>query len=105
MKNLFADIPTDVPDELTETLCAAESVRIERIVSDGHASPADQWYDQSEHEWVAVLAGTGTLRFADADEAVVMKPGDSINIPAHRRHRVESTADDQKTVWLAIFYR
>jgi hypothetical protein len=30
-------------------------VRIERIISHGHASPADFWYDQPQHEWVIVL--------------------------------------------------
>ena len=32
--------------------------KIERIVSRGHASPEDFWYDQEENEWVMVVKGT-----------------------------------------------
>ncbi len=39
--NLFADIPTRLPDELVTTLLEAADVRIERIVSHGHASPEE----------------------------------------------------------------
>ena len=39
MTNLFADLPTRLPKELLTTLLSAEHVRIERIVSHGHASP------------------------------------------------------------------
>jgi cupin 2 domain-containing protein len=37
--NLFADLPRYLPDELFTTLLDAAKVRIERIVSHGHASP------------------------------------------------------------------
>ena len=48
--NLFAGLPQRLPDELFSTLLDAASVRIERIISHGHASPADFWYDQAQHE-------------------------------------------------------
>lgn len=57
MNNLFADLPTDLPEELVEVLTENKHVRIERIISTGHASPDDFWYDQDEHEWVVVLKG------------------------------------------------
>ena len=53
--NLFADLPAHLPAELFTTLLDAADVRIERIVSHGHASPADFWYGQPQHEWVTVL--------------------------------------------------
>jgi cupin 2 domain-containing protein len=31
-----------------------------------------------------------------------MKPGDWVEIPAHVRHRVESTQAEPPTVWLAV---
>jgi cupin 2 domain-containing protein len=34
----------------------------------------------------------------------VMKPGDHLNIPAQRRHRVEWTTPEEPTIWLAVFY-
>ena len=61
--NLFAALPTDLPAELVQTLASAPGVRIERIVSHGHASPDGYWYDQDEAEWVAVLTGAARLRF------------------------------------------
>ena len=103
--NLFATIPTDLSEEFTETLLQAKNIRIERIVSHGHASPDDFWYDQDEHEWVVVLKGAARLRFDGHCDTVEMKPGDFINIPAHKRHRVEWTTPDTPTIWLVVFYR
>jgi cupin 2 domain-containing protein len=104
MRNLFAGIPAELPDELSETLLDAAQVRIERIVSQGQASPAGFWYDQSEHEWVIVIQGAARLLFEGDDAPVELRPGDYLEIPAHRRHRVEWTTPDEPTVWLAVFY-
>lgn len=101
--NLFSDWPVDLPDELTETLAQGKHCRVERIVSLGHASPADFWYDQDEHELVVVLRGAARLQFSDGP--VELAPGDWINIPARRRHRVDWTTPDVPTVWLAVFYQ
>ena len=103
--NLFADLPTDLPEELVEVLNENNHIRIERIVSTGHASPEGFWYDQEEHEWVVVLKGESKLMFEDDAEPIHMKPGDCINISAQRRHRVEWTTPNEPTVWLAVFYQ
>jgi cupin 2 domain-containing protein len=105
MNNVLADIPGALPQELCQTLLNAAHVRIERIVSRGHASPQGFWYDQDEHEWVLLVSGRARLRFDGEDSLVELSPGSYINIPAHRRHRVEWTDPDQSTVWLAIHYR
>lgn len=102
--NLFADLPLHLPTELFTTLLDAANVRIERIVSHGHASPEGFWYDQNLHEWVIVLKGAARLRFEDDEQPVEMKPGDFINIPAHRKHRVEWTTPIESTIWLAVHY-
>ena len=104
MTNLFADLPTHLDDELVTVLAENKSIRIERIVSTGHCSPDDFWYDQDEHESVVLLKGKAQLQFEDEDTPVSLVPGDCINIAAHRRHRVQSTSQDEPTVWLAIFY-
>lgn len=104
MTNLFADLPASLPEELVTVLSENAGVRIERIVSTGHASPEGFWYNQDEHEWVVVLKGKATLAFEDG-ETLRMLPGDHILIPAHRRHRVEWTSPDEPTIWLAVFYR
>ena len=104
MKNLFSDIPDDLPDELLEALLDADSVRIERIVSQGHASREGFWYDQEQNEWVLVLEGAARIQFEGEMDAIKLGPGDYLTIPAHRRHRVEWTASDERTVWLAVHY-
>ena len=103
--NLLHSIPADLNGELIEALVDRRSLRIERIVSRGHSSPTDFWYDQEEHEWVLLLAGRARLRFAPDDSGVELGAGDSLTIPAHQRHRVEWTDPEQDTIWLAVFYR
>jgi len=102
-KNLLHDLPATLPQELVQTLIAANKVRIERIVSHGHASPAGFWYDQDEHEWVVVLKGSARIRF-EGQDPIELKPCDFINIPAHQRHRVDWTTPDEPTIWLAVHY-
>ena len=99
LTNLFADIPAAVPEELIQTLLATANLRIERIVSLGHASPEGFWYDQEAHEWVMLLTAAARLTL-EGDEPLELRPGAFANIPAHRRHRVEWTDPQQPTVWL-----
>ncbi len=105
MNNLFASLPTELSEELVEVLSENNNVRIERIVSTGHASPEGFWYDQEEAEWVVVVKGEANLLFEGDEEPVHMRPGDHVSIPAHRKHRVEWTTADEPTVWLAVFYK
>jgi cupin 2 domain-containing protein len=102
--NLFVDLPADLPSEMFETLLSGSNVRIERIVSRGHASPEGFWYDQPTHEWVLLMRGAARLRFEGEDQLVAMHAGSFIHIPAHTRHRVEWTDPQQTSVWVAIHY-
>jgi len=104
-KNLFADIPKDLSNELFETLLQTPSFRIERIVSNGHCSPEGFWYDQDDNEWVILLKGSAVLRFENDDESIALKSGDYIHIDKHQRHRVEWTDPEEETIWLAIHYQ
>src|SRR5947207_1205986 len=97
--NLFADLPRQLRAEQFTTLLEAGNVRIERIVSLGQASPEGFWYDQEQHEWVVVLQGGARLQF-QGGETIEMKPGDSLHIAAHEKHRVDWTTPDEPTVWL-----
>jgi cupin 2 domain-containing protein len=103
--NLFDDIPTHLPDELIEVLAQSDHLRIERIVSRGHASAEGFWYDQDWNELVLLLSGSARLAFEDTGDAIDLKPGDYLLIPAHRRHRVAGTREDTDTVWLAVHFR
>ena len=70
MTNLF-DIPPDIPDQLIETLLRVENLRIERIVSHGHSSPPDFWYDQDQNECDLLVSGAAAAvrGRSDRDEA------------------------------------
>ncbi|MFC1580176.1 cupin domain-containing protein [Thermodesulfobacteriota bacterium] len=102
--SLLKGIPLDLPEEVSETLCATECVRIERIVSRGHSSPEGFWYDQERNEFVLVLQGSAGLKIEGQSDIVVLNKGDYLNIGAHVKHRVEWTDPDCETIWLAIHY-
>ena len=102
--NLFHNVPESLPEELFETLAEQDGVRIERIVSHGHASPEDFWYDQDQHEFVLVVSGSAALQIEGEPEPRTLAPGDYLNLPAHQKHRVHATDASQPTIWLAIFY-
>ncbi len=104
MNNIFADIPDNLPDELIDVIVGNQDVKIERIVSRGHTSPDDFWYDQDTCEFVFVVSGEALLKIEGKEQLVRMKAGDYRIIPAHERQRVEWTAPDEETVWLAVHF-
>nr|WP_310618247.1 cupin domain-containing protein [Pantoea cypripedii] len=89
--------------ETFEQLLQRPNLRIERIVSTGQASPPDFWYCQTQGEWVLIVQGEAGLQLEGEAERR-LRPGDFVDIPAGCRHRVNWTAADQPTVWLAIHY-
>ena len=103
--NLFQPPSMASADEVAEELLRGGEFRLERIFSTGQTTPSGQWCDQSDHEWVVLLSGGAKIVFEAEAEPVCLTPGDWINIPAHRRHRVEWTDPNQETVWLALHYR
>jgi len=100
--NIFANLPAVTAGEVFETLAEAGNVRIERIVSNGEATPEGEWYDQGWDEWVLLLAGSAGVLLEGEGETRSLKPGDYLMIPARCRHRVAWTAPEQSTVWLAV---
>ena len=104
--NLFGNIPEELPKELINVLTENESVKVERIVSDGHGSPDGFWYDQDENEWVLLVSGSAVLSIEREPgiERIELKPGDHLLIQPHQRHRVESTSQTEKTIWLAVYF-
>lgn len=103
-KNFFDNIPDDLQDEMIEVLINSDIIRVERIISYNQSSPENFWYDQNENEFVIVLQGSGNLRFEDGTE-ITLNKYDYLIIPAHKKHRVEKTSANEKTIWLAIFYK
>lgn len=100
--NIFTDIPADLPEELFECIVKRENVHIERIVSKGNITPTDQWYDQNWDEWVLLLQGQATILYEKDMQSITLSIGDYLLIPAHTKHRVEWTAPEHHTIWLAV---
>jgi len=101
--NIFDLIPSTLKEELFEEIVSKNGVKIERIVSFGHTTPQNEWYDQRNNEWVVLLQGEAIISFLNEDD-VSLKAGDYINIPAHKKHRVSWTKPDEESVWLAVYY-
>lgn len=104
-ESIYAGIPEVIAEEKFDDIVRTNAVRIERIVSRGHASPEDFWYDQDWNEWVILLKGSACLLFQENGEQVTLKPGDWVDIPAQCKHRVEWTDPEEDTVWLAVHYK
>lgn len=103
MKNLF-ELPEPLPrEELFETLQTFPLGKLERIISHGQTTPAGEWYDQEQAEWLVLLQGEACLSYADGSETH-LKSGDSLLIPPHRRHRVSYTSTVPPCIWLALHF-
>ncbi|MDH5670755.1 MAG: GFA family protein [Myxococcales bacterium] len=100
--NLGDAFPAELPEELATDLASIAHTRIERIISRGHRSATDFWYDQDEDEFVLLVRGAARLELEGGDE-LALGPGDWVHIPAHVRHRVAWTDTEQDTLWLAVF--
>ncbi|MCP4596847.1 cupin domain-containing protein [Neptuniibacter sp.] len=88
--------------EKFDQLLSRDGVTIERIISHGQATPEGDWYDQDWDEWVLVISGTAGLLLDGDSEVIHLNPGDSLFLPAHKKHRVEWTDNTQPTIWLAV---
>ncbi|MFK5922202.1 MAG: phosphoribosylaminoimidazole carboxylase [Verrucomicrobiota bacterium] len=105
MMNIFENLPEAHAGEVIEKIAqfSQGAVRIERILSAGHASAADYWYEQNEDEWVLLLRGQASLLIAGRGDGLEMKAGDCLELPAKLRHRVDKVSQD--ALWLAIHVR
>lgn len=105
VSNIYSNIPDDLTHEVFEEILRNGPLKLERIISKGHETPKDQWYDQGKDEWVLLLKGSAGLMIEGEDEILVLKPGDYILLPAHLKHRVEWTDTEEETIWLAVFFK
>jgi cupin 2 domain-containing protein len=103
--NLHDGIPAQHAGEHITELLASPNVRIERIVSRGHAGAPGEWYDQDCAEWVMLASGSAGLLFEGEYQPRRLRAGDYVHIPAHRRHRVVWTDAREPTIWLAVHVR
>lgn len=99
--NLF-DLPEGTFEtEKVEVLLKNPFLRMERIVSNGQTT---DWYDQEEDEWVALLQGSATLTY-ESGEIQELSMGDTVLIPAHKKHKVSATSSAPPCVWLCLFFK
>lgn len=103
LNNIFKNLPANLNEEFFEQILTTENFVVERIISDGHASQKDFWYDQTKNEFVILISGSAQIQYDDGN-MISLNPGDYLIIPAHKKHRVESTDKNEKTFWLAIHY-
>lgn len=72
------------------------------VLNESSPSASDFWYNQPQYEWVIVLKWVARLEFEDG--MVAMMPGDFLDIPAFKNHRVDWTTLDGPAMWLGAFY-
>jgi mannose-6-phosphate isomerase-like protein (cupin superfamily) len=99
--NLLAALPDARDEEVFTELLARPGVRIERIVSQGQATPEDAPMVQDWDEWVVLLEGAAGIRVEESAE-MQLGPGDQLFIARGRKHWVTWTARDRPSVWLAV---
>ena len=100
--NLFS-LPAPLPESETENILYQTSgLRITRIISTGQCSPPDFWYDQEEDEWLTLLQGKAMLEY-DNGTYRELRPGDTLLIPRHVRHRVAGTSAQPPCIWLCVY--
>jgi cupin 2 domain-containing protein len=100
--NIYSYDPAPLDSgELFDIFASGKNFTLERIVSRGHITPEDNWYDQEKDEWVILLEGKAVILYSSGG-SVELNKGDWIFIPAHTRHRVTFTSSDPECVWLAI---
>ncbi len=100
--NIFEQIIVDKNEEKFFEIFKNETIKIEKIVSNGQVSPENFWYEQEKSEFILLLEGFAILEFED--RVVELKKGDCLNIKVMQKHRVKFTSLDEPTIWFAVFY-
>ena len=100
--NIFEQIIVDKNEEKFFEIFKNETIKVEKIVSNGQTSPENFWYEQEKSEFVLLLEGFAILEFENREEE--LKKGDCLNIQAYEKHRVKFTSLYEPTVWFAVFY-
>jgi cupin 2 domain-containing protein len=92
----------DQPPDKAESFCTFlehKNVTIERIVSSGNQPSAK--YLQDHDEWVILISGEAEMTLGG--EPVLLKAGDTLQLPGGVEHEVLRTSVG--AVWLAVHIR
>ncbi|MFW5792667.1 MAG: cupin domain-containing protein [Bacteroidota bacterium] len=103
IKNIYSPgkIPSEQEAEFFEVLHQNKNIKIERIISKGHITDKNKWYNQKTDEWVLLIQGQAKIEFEE-NKIIELKSGDYILIPAGKKHKVIYTSKNPYCVWLAI---
>jgi len=104
-QNIYNDLYADLKDERFIELLKTPDIQIETILSAGHTTPADEWYDQEKDEWVLLIRGAARISIAGDSAEIQLNPGDHLHIPSHTKHRVTWTSKTEPTLWLAVHFK
>jgi cupin 2 domain-containing protein len=72
--NIFEKIIVDKTEEFFFEIFKNETIKIEKIVSNGQTSPENFWYEQEKSEFILLLEGFAILEFENRE--VELKKGD-----------------------------
>jgi len=103
LSNIFKSIPSNLGNEVFEHIVKNDNITIERIISKGHQSPPQGWFDQDKSEWVLLIQGSATIAFKGKDD-IHLTTGDHLLISAHEKHRVLTTSIEPEAIWLAVHF-
>lgn len=103
-KNFFENHSIELEKEYFEDILVTNNFKVERIISEGNASPENFWYDQEENEFVLLIKGYAEIEF-EGNDVIQLYQGDFLIIPSHKKHRVKKTSENEKTYWLTIYYK
>lgn len=100
-KNIFEDLQYSPREEKIDEIfqISNKKFRVERILSSSQIS--QDWYDQEEEEYIILLEGKASILYETGEE-VWLESGDSLFLPAHKKHKVSFTSD--RCLWLCIFF-
>ena len=65
--NIFEQIIVDKNEEKFFEIFKNETIKVEKIVSNGQKSPENFWYEQEKSEFVLLLEGYAILEFENRE--------------------------------------
>lgn len=102
MINLFDDTLKENNIELSQIIFENEKIMVEKIISQGEISKTDEWFDQSQDEFVILVDGYAEITYSNLTTTKLSK-GDNLFIPKNVKHRVSYTSEN--CVWVCIFIK
>lgn len=102
--NFFLTSDLKINKEQFTSLIKSKNVIVEKIISNGFKSPANEWMSDAQDEWVMLVKGRAKLEFENKD-VLNLKAGDYLLIPARTKHRILYTSKKPFCYWLTIHFK